>query len=71
MTVLQLTNKDVIAAEDTYIQEHLPKSGYASSKEAEIVDSLISAFRSTDEGQLQDVRAPQPSTWTERSRTWC
>lgn len=56
VTVLQLTNKDVIAAEDTYIQEHLPKSDYASSKEAEIVDSLISAFRSTDEGQLQDVQ---------------
>ena len=56
MTVLQLTNKDVIAAENTYIQEHLSKSDYASSKEAEIVDSLITAFRSTDEGQLQEVQ---------------
>lgn len=56
VTVLQLTNKDVIAAENTYIQEHLSKSDYASSKEAEIVDSLITAFRSTDEGQLQEVQ---------------
>ena len=49
VTVLQLTNKDVIAAEETYIQEHLSKTGYATSKEAEVVDRLIDAFRCTDE----------------------
>ena len=56
VTVLHLTNKDVIAAEETYIQTHLSKSGYAATKEAELVDSMINAFKLMDEAQLQEVQ---------------
>ena len=55
-SILQLAGKDVIAAEQTYIQEHLTKAGYGSSKEAEIVEKLINAFKSSNEQQLQLVQ---------------
>jgi hypothetical protein len=56
ITVLQLHARDVVAAEQTYIQEHLARAGYASSKEAEVVDELISAYRACDEEQLAAVQ---------------
>ena len=53
ITVLQLLAKDVIAAEQTYIQEHLSKRGYGTSKEAEVVEELLNAFKNSDGQQLQ------------------
>ena len=55
-SALQLASKDVIAAEHTYIQEHLSKSGYGSSKEAEIIENLINAFKNSDENELHTVQ---------------
>ena len=48
--------KDVIAAEQDFIQEHLSKAGYGSSKEAEIIEDLINAFKNSDEQQLQLIQ---------------
>lgn len=45
ITILQLLMKDVVTADQTYLQEHLSISVYLTSKESDIAENLITAFK--------------------------
>ena len=48
ITILQLLMKDVASADETHLQEHLNESIYLTSKESEIAENLLTAFKTAD-----------------------
>lgn len=56
ITALQLTLGDAVAAQQTYLQEHLSSAQYLRSKECEMADLLVLAFTNRDLDQLDKAK---------------
>jgi len=56
VTVIQLTLGDVVAAQQTYLQEHLNNALYIRSKECELMDNLLMACNNMDADLLDKVK---------------
>lgn len=52
ITILQLAQGDVVAADHTFLQEHLSNSNYIRSKECALAESFIAAYKSRDIEQV-------------------
>jgi len=56
MTIIQLTMRDVVQAEQTYLQEHLGNRHYIASNECKVIDKFILAFKNSDLDMLDDAQ---------------
>jgi len=59
VTILQLTMRDVIGADQLYLQEHLNNKQYIQSRECQIVDKLLVAFKNHDIDALDEAQRGQ------------
>eukprot|EP00981_Chlorochromonas_danica_P002020 scaffold413_cov176-Ochromonas_danica.AAC.16 len=55
-TVAQLALGDTVAAQQTFLQQHLNNTAYMRSKECEVADLLILAFNNSDIDQLDKAK---------------
>jgi len=55
-TILQLTLKDVIGADKTFLEVHLQKNSYLSSRECKLAEDLIRAVKSMDCNELDTAK---------------
>lgn len=55
-TILQLVLKDVVAADKTFLETHLQKNSYLSSRECKLAEDLIRAVKSMDVTALDTAK---------------
>merc|ERR1711982_219063 len=55
-TILQLTLKDVMGADKTFLEVHLQKNSYLSSRECKLAEDLIRAVKSMDCNELDTAK---------------
>ena len=55
-SILQLSIGDVVAAEQTFVQEHLQSSAYLKSNESELADDMIRAVKLFDDEALEKAQ---------------
>lgn len=56
ISIMQMYRRDFVAADSEFIQKHLSARGYGMSKEAEIVENLLSAFKNNDFDELDKIK---------------
>jgi len=56
VTIIQLTMRDVIQAEQTYLQEHLNNKHYIVSNECKVIDKFLMAFKNSDLDLLDEAQ---------------
>ncbi|KAL3927668.1 MAG: hypothetical protein SGBAC_012988 [Bacillariaceae sp.] len=56
-TILTLAMGDPIAAEENFLQRHLQKSSYLTSRECKFAEELFRAVKSRDKEQLDEIRS--------------
>ncbi|CAJ1966442.1 unnamed protein product [Cylindrotheca closterium] len=56
-TILTLAMGDPIAAEENFLQRHVQKSSYLTSRECKFAEELFRAVKSRDDEQLDEVRS--------------
>jgi len=56
VTIIQLTMRDVVQAEQTYLQEHLGNKHYLHSNECKVIDKILMAFKNGDLDMLDDAQ---------------
>ena len=66
ITVLQLLNKDIVAADETYVQTFLGNSLFMNSSECELAEDLINAFKFDDIEKLESVQSGHRLAFLER-----
>ena len=62
-TVLCLALGDVVAADKYFLEVHLQKDSYLSSRECKLSEDLIRAIKDMDGEALEEARDPNGSNW--------
>merc|ERR1711862_748303 len=55
-TILQLVLKDIVGADKTFLEIHLQKNSYLSSRECKLAEDLIRAVKSMDTNALDSAK---------------
>lgn len=58
-TILNLAMGDPIAAEEHFLNRHVQKSSYLTSRECKLAEELFRAVKMRDEEELEEVRSPK------------
>lgn len=66
ITILQLLNKDIVAADETYVQKFLSNSLFINSSECELAEDLINAFKFDDIDKLESIQNGHRLSFLER-----
>ena len=56
VTIIQLAMRDVVSADQTYLQEHLSNKAYIVSNECKVIDKFLLAFKNNDLDMLDDAK---------------